>query len=613
MTILLIILSYLFTLFILSLFGVVININKKKIDLKQINFDVTIYGFSLIIVLVNILYFFFEISLTSIAYVISTLSIFILFYLVKKNLLSKLFKKFFFCNLIGIPIFLFLLFFYSLYGENLIIFRGNQWDYFHYLKQSLIVLHNNYQYLSQNPDQLYFNEKYVHDRPITYLNIALVKLISNFDIFKAGFLYKCLCISLTANGFITVLKNHKNKIILSILFPFSFWVFYIYEIDALAQMISIPITLVLTSLVLEFFIGEKKIDNKNIFKISIISAASFLIYAESFFIYLLVFIIAFIIKQNNFLLFYKKINKNHFKIFLLFIIFTVASYGATYGVIFNKIFSNISGNVNVNYWGYYGSFILGQKSIILDNQIVNQLKKITEGGYQFNIITEIIKINYLSGYSLFFLNVIPSFFGLFIITINQLQNSLTFYFNLISIIFTNIILIIFIIRLKKYFKKINYDYQILLKAILITFILLFVLFLFKKSYWQIIKLYFYFSPFLFFLIVLDKGKINYFLIVIICLTPIYQYSENNNGIGKKNSFPSIINPDYKNKFNWELDEKKFINCSSIEIKIDTNRYNVQKYNYAAIKVYDYQKINLQNKNQKCLITENGNKFLISKY
>ena len=256
---------------------------------------------------------------------------------------------------------------------------------------------------------------------------------------------------------------------------------------------------------------------------------------------------------------------------------------------------------------------MGQKSIILDNQIVNQLKKITEGGYQFNIITEIIKINYLSGYSLFFLNVIPSFFGLFIITINQLQNSLTFYFNLISIIFTNIILIIFIIRLKKYFKKINYDYQILLKAILITFILLFVLFLFKKSYWQIIKLYFYFSPFLFFLIVLDKGNINYFLIVIICLTPIYQYSENNNGIGKKNSFPSIINPDYKNKFNWELDEKKFINCSSIEIKIDTNRYNVQKYNYAAIKVYDYQKINLQNKNQKCLITENGNKFLISKY
>jgi hypothetical protein len=115
-----------------------------------------------------------------------------------------------------------LIFFYSLYGENLIIFRGNQWDYFHYLKQSLIVLNNNYEYLSKNPDQLYFNEKYLHDRPVTYLNIAFVKVISNLDIIKSGFLYKCICISLTANGFVTILKNHKNKIILSILFPFSF-------------------------------------------------------------------------------------------------------------------------------------------------------------------------------------------------------------------------------------------------------------------------------------------------------------------------------------------------------------------------------------------------------
>jgi hypothetical protein len=245
------------------------------------------------------------------------------------------------------------------------------------------------------------------------------------------------------------------------------------------------------------------------------------------------FIIAFIIKQNSLFLFYKKINKSHFKIFFLFIIFTIAGYGATYGVIFNKIFSNISGDANVNYWGYYGGFILGKKSVILDNDIINHLKKITENEYQFSIITEIIKINYLNGYSLFFLNIIPSSFGLFVITINELNNSLTFYLSLFFIIFANIIIIIFIIRLKKYI-KIHKDYQILLKAILITFTLLFILFLFKRSFWQIIKLYFYFSPFLYFLIISNINKINYFLIGIICLTPIYQYSENNDGIGKRN-------------------------------------------------------------------------------
>jgi hypothetical protein len=611
MTVLLIILSYLIVLFILNLFGFAIN-KKQKINYKDVDYDVPVYGFSLIIVIVNILYFCLEISLTSIVYIVLAFSILFLLYLIKINLFKKLFNSFIIYSLIGIPIFLFLIFFYSLYGENLIIFRGNQWDYFHYLKQSLIVLNNNYEYLSKNPDQLYFNEKYLHDRPVTYLNIAFVKVISNLDIIKSGFLYKCICISLTANGFVTILKNHKNKIILSILFPFSFWVFYVYEIDALAQIASIPITLVLTSLILEFFISGKKIDNQNIFKISIISAATFLIYAESFFIYLFAFIIAFIIKQNSFFLFYKKINKSHFKIFFLFIILTIAGYGATYGSIFNKIFSNISGDVNVNYWGYYGGFILGKKSVILDNHIIDHLKKITENGYQCNIITEIIKINYLNGYSLFFFNIIPSIFGLFVITINELHNTLTFYLSLLFIIFANIIIIIFIIRLKKCIKKINKDYQILLKAILITFTLLFILFLFKRSFWQIIKLYFYFSPFLYFLIILNKNKINYFLIAIICLTPIYQYSENNDGIGKRNSFPSIINSDYKNKFDWNLDVAQIVNCDSIKIQIDTSRYNVQKYNYAAIKVFDGQKKDLQNKNKECIITENGNKFLITK-
>jgi hypothetical protein len=609
MTVLLIILFYLIVLFALNLFGFAIN-EKQKINYKEVDYDVTVYGFSLIIVIVNILYFFFEISLTFIAYIISTFSIFFLIYLLKINLLKKLFNSFIICSFIGVPIFLFLIFFYSLYGENLIIFRGNQWDYFHYLKQSLIVLNNNYEYLSKNPDQLYFNEKYLHDRPVTYLNIALIKVISGLDIIKSGFLYKCICISLTANGFVTILKNHKNKIILSILFPFSFWVFYVYEIDALAQMASIPITLLLTSLLLEFFISGKKIDNKNVFKIAMISAASFLIYAESFFIYLFMFIIAFIIKQNSLFLFYKKINKSHFKIFFLFIIFTIAGYGATYGVIFNKIFSNISGDANVNYWGYYGGFILGKKSVILDNDIINHLKKITENEYQFSIITEIIKINYLNGYSLFFLNIIPSSFGLFVITINELNNSLTFYLSLFFIIFANIIIIIFIIRLKKYI-KIHKDYQILLKAIFITFTLLFILFLFKRSFWQIIKLYFYFSPFLYFLIISNINKINYFLIGIICLTPIYQYSENNDGIGKRNSFPSIINSDYKNKFDWNLDVAELVNCDSIKVQIDASRYNVQKYNYANIKVYD-QKKDTQNKNKKCIITENGNKFIITK-
>jgi hypothetical protein len=127
-------------------------------------------------------------------------------------------------------------------------------------------------------------------------------------------------------------------------------------------------------------------------------------------------------------------------------------------------------------------------------------------------------------------------------------------------------------------------------------------------------MYFFLSPFLYFLIILNKQKINYLLILIICLTPFYQYLEYNDGIGRKNSFPSIINSDYKNNFNWAFNVNELTDCSLIKIKIDPTKYNAHKYIYANIKVYDNQKILFKNRNanKKCYITENGNKFIIFK-
>jgi hypothetical protein len=129
----------------------------------------------------------------------------------------------------------------------------------------------------------------------------------------------------------------------------------------------------------------------------------------------------------------------------------------------------------------------------------------------------------------------------------------------------------------------------------------------------VVKLYFYLTPFLYLFIILNKDKINYLLILTICLTPLYQYSTNNNGIGKKNSFPSIINADYKNKFDWALDNNELARCNSIKIKINSERYKVHKYNYAALKIYDKRYVNLNNNiNNNCIITEDGSKFIIIK-
>ena len=168
---------------------------------------------------------------------------------------------------------------------------------------------------------------------------------------------------------------------------------------------------------------------------------------------------------------------------------------------------------------------------------------------------------------------------------------------------------------KNYSAAENNNYKILTKPILIIFLVLSFFFFIKNSYWQIIKLYFYLSPFLYLFIILNKKKIvRYFFILIICATPIYQYSIYNDGIGRKNSFPSIINPAYKKKFDWIINTHDLDSCNTIEVKIDTSRYNVHKYNYASLKVYDNENILIDNYNKihKCFIIENGSNFIIVK-
>jgi len=603
-----IIVFYLIIFFILNIFGFFLNTsNSKKSD-----FSSPVYGFGIIIIIENFLYFFIKISTTTIAYTLLILSILILFYLIKVNLIKKFLNSFLFSLLLGLPIFAFFIFFYFIYGENLIIFRGNHWDYFYYLHQSLIVLNNNFSDLINNSTKIYAEiAKYNHDRPDTFLNIALIKIISNLDIFTTGFLYKCICASLIANGFTSIIKFHKTKIIFAILFPFSFWVFYIYETDALGQLASIPISLLLTSLIFEYFSKNEELNNRKILNISIISASLFLLYAEVFFIYLFIFILFFIITNKINIFNYKRINI-YSKIIFLFAIFTIPGFDSTYGTIFNKIISNLIGDSN-NSWGYYGAFLLGKESIISNEQITDKLKIITSSGYNLNIIIDILKINYLNGYQYFFLNIVPSFFGLFIITIGKFHYSLSSYINIILIIFFNILIFLFIKKLTKNFKKLDFRYKALFKVVFISFIFLSLIFILRGSLWSVIKLYFYLTPFLYLFIILNKEKINYLLIATICLTPLYQYSINNNGIGNKNSFPSIIKADYKNKFDWKLDSNELTNCNSVKIEISSERYNIHKYYYAALKNYDKKKINLNNNiNSNCIITEDGSKFTITK-
>ena len=97
--------------------------------------------------------------------------------------------------------------------------------------------------------------------------------------------------------------------------------------------------------------------------------------------------------------------------------------------------------------------------------------------------------------------------------------------------------------------------------------------LFKQQFWSVIKLYFYFSVFIFILSVLNfavlngkiKFKFNNILIFLIFIFPIYKFSVFNNGILRYDSFPSVMNKYSKININWSFDKEFFRDCKLIKL------------------------------------------------
>ena len=105
----------------------------------------------------------------------------------------------------------------------------------------------------------------------------------------------------------------------------------------------------------------------------------------------------------------------------------------------------------------------------------------------------------------------------------------------------------------------------------------------KGNIWSIIKIYFYISPFIFILVaskfnIYNKkisSKLNFLVCVLLLVFPIYKYTSYNSGIGKLDSFPSIMHPEMKKNFNWNLDLNKIQNCDYV--LVDEQDYIKKSY------------------------------------
>ena len=73
-------------------------------------------------------------------------------------------------------------------------------------------------------------------------------------------------------------------------------------------------------------------------------------------------------------------------------------------------FDNLKDTVSL--WGYYGSFLLGKDSIITNKILVSNIINYNiSSGIEF--VYKILSIQIENGYRFFFLNIIPSIFGLY--------------------------------------------------------------------------------------------------------------------------------------------------------------------------------------------------------
>lgn len=602
----------------------------KKINLKSFFFLDFITGISLTLIISNFLYFSLNRNLFEILIFLTLVSIFCIF-----NLKDFFLKNFFSYNLFFISIVLFLGTTLALfYGEQFYVFRGNYYDHTWYVGNSVLIKKfrffdyynffkdNNLMSVIKNLDQN------LYERPAAALFMSFFIYPKFVDIFLSAFIFKFFLVSLSGLSFIFFLKSYLKKnifseILLFFSFCFSFWIIYIFEIDALSQLFFLSYFIFLIKFFTELYSGNNTNKKKIIVFLVNISAA-FLIYPQQFLILLLIIGIFFFLSNfKNIFFFFRKNYKIILVSLFFFFIFTIPHYKATYGD-FYKTYKITT--VHVDWWGYYGAYILGRESLVTNREFVETIKEIIRNKENLlTILNIIINHNFDNEFYFIFFNIPASLLGFYFLTPGAGINLLN-----ICLFFTCLYLIYYVLRnifnsIKVIFTSNIQKIKFLYISIFLSFLLVFLINLINLRIWQLFKLYSFFSFFWILLIFFNlhyKNKkiifrINYLIVFVLILFPFYKYSVFNSGIGRYDSFPSIIKLDIKKSINWNISEQNIYLCNNVFI----NENNMDEINirYVFTKLINWDvNFNMLKKNtilnkKDCMIELDKGSFIILKY
>jgi len=539
----------------------------------------TILGYSIFLIFTYNLYFIINLNVYKIISFWLICIIFIFLYsLFKRKFLANTSNFFFLILLLILTIYIFPAYYF---GEQFYVFRGNHWDLFSYVSISSlfnISSFNKIDFINDSNFFLHFEgiETLIYSRPLTSLILAIFLNIKLLNVYFLVHLFKSILVVLSTISLKYMLNSFKlitlDKYLLIFIFPFSFWIIYIFEIEALAHLASLPVFI----LIIAELKNLNKLNNKNfsfILYFSTLNASLFLIYPEIFAVSAVTIFICLLIEFKNQRFKNLILLKSCLIFITFFVLLTISSFKTNYLFLYGQIFSYLK-DTN-DWWGYFGSFIIGRDNLILDEKFVFELKQIIFNDNIINTLKYIFNRHIEESYYFFYTNIIPSFFGLYYLSVGKISNLISI-LNFIGVI----ALIIYIgLILSKNINKIKKNQKIILNVIF--FIFLSSIIIMNGNFWLNIKLYFYLFPFIFIFIAINfnisqkKNTINYLIIFLLAIFPIYKFVYKNNGVGRLDSFPSIIDYSMKKNFKWKIEPEQLSKCDYLNV--DTDKYFEKSY------------------------------------
>jgi hypothetical protein len=168
----------------------------------------------------------------------------------------------------------------------------------------------------------------------------------------------------------------------------------------------------------------------------------------------------------------------------------------------------------LDFWGYYGAFIIGKENLVQDLSFVAFIKKkiLLDNLNSFQLIKEIVNQHFEKGFYFLFINIIPSLFGLYFLSVSKIDSFNFLIFLVLSILLNFYFIKIIIKNFRFLFKKIDL-YSLVFLCLFFTWLFCSLILLSKGAIWGIIKLYFYFFPifFMFAYFYFKKNDNNFFL------------------------------------------------------------------------------------------------------